>query len=165
MSKKLTLIAAAALASLTLAGCATQDKAPPAPDAEVMAKLATYAERASISMQRLASLRGANAGVRIELGKVPAGLELPVTLNWAGPVDQLAMKIAELTGYQFGGVLGSTKTPVLVSMAVINQPAFNVLADAGAQVGSAADIVVHPDTKKIFVKYAPVTRSGGYGEK
>lgn len=167
MSKKIQALKATTFAivaaSAILTGCATQPK-PVAPEAnaELMTKLATYADRASRSMQRLASVRGANAGVNVDNVQIPAGLEVPISIKWSGPVDQLAAKVAQLTGYQFGGVLGNSKTPVLVSITVVNTPAFNVLADAGAQAGSAAEIVVHPNTKKIFVKYPPAARTGGY---
>lgn len=167
MSKKLQAMKASSIAlamtSLAvLSGCATQAPTPVAADAEVMAQLATYADRASISNQRLASIRTGTAGVKIDKVEVPAGLEAPISITWSGPIDQLAKKVAELSGYQYGGSMGTSKTPVLVSISVTNTPAFNVLADAGAQAGSAVDIVVHPNTKKIFVKYSPAARTGGY---
>lgn len=168
MSKNIQALKAVSIATVLAAmalisGCATK----PAPvaattEGDVTARLADYADRASQSMQRLAAVRGANAGIKVDNVKVPAGLEIPVSIKWSGPVDQLVSKVAELSGYQFGGVLGNSKTPVLVSITVVNTPAFNVLADAGAQTGSAAEIVVHPDTKKIFVKYPPAARTSGY---
>lgn len=171
MSKKLQALKATTL-SLTfvaitaLYGCATPvSPVTEAPDAEVMAMLATYADRASIANQRLASIRSGTAGIKIENVEVPEGLEVPISITWSGPVDQMVKKVAELTGYEYGGSLGNSKTPVLVSVTVANMPAFNVLADAGAQAGAAVDIVVHPNTKKIFVKYPPASRTGGYPQQ
>lgn len=162
----LSMIAAAALAT----GCATQQPAPVGtpvqPDAEVLAKIAASADRASLSMQRLAQLRGADRAVKTEEFQVPAGLETRVNMTWSGPVDALAAKLADLTGYTYGGTVGPVpSTPVLVAVSVTNTQAFNILMDAGAQAGSAADIVVSPNTKRISIKYPPVTRSGGYAAK
>ena len=158
-----TLLVAACLAAIGLSGCITQPAktAPPA-DADTMALLTTYADRASISMQRLASIRGAHAGVQIEEFKVPVGMEVPVSINWSGPIEELAKKVAGLTGYAYDGIQGVPKTPVLVTINVVNTPAFNVLADAGAQAGSAADLVIHPDSKTLLVKFPTVARTGGY---
>lgn len=161
-SRKAVLSTLGLVAMALLSGCVAPPPPGPAPDAEVMAKLASYSERASISMQRLASLKVSNAVTVIQRTPAPPGLEVPVSITWSGPVDQLVQKISELTGYQYGGVLGNSKTPVLVSMAVVDHTAFTVLADAAAQIGSAADIVIHPDTKKMFVKYPPATGTGGY---
>lgn len=161
-SVRLASLLSAVCAAGLLAGCVTPPTPATAHDAEVMAKLAAYSERASNSMARLAAIRSASAGVTVAPGVVPAGLEVPVSVSWSGPVDQLVQQIADVAGYEYGGTLGSIKTPVLVSMAVTSHTAFNVLSDAAAQAGSAADIVVHPDTKKIFVKYPPAMRSGGY---
>lgn len=149
-----------------LAGCAHKPAETPAsPDAEILKKIAQHAERASYSMQRLAALRGANGGLQVADMVAPAGLEMPISINWSGPVDSLVRKIAEVTGYEYEGVIGSKPvTPVLVTVAVTNTPAFNVLADAGAQAGSAADIIVRPETRKILVKYPPVLRNGGFGQ-
>lgn len=157
----LSMIAAAAV----LAGCATKPPtgSPVSPDADIMAKIATSADRASISMQRLAALRSSTAGVKVADYQVPAGLETPITITWSGPIDGLARKVAELSGYTFDGTVGGTpNSPVIVSISVTSETAFNILANAGAQAGAAADIVVRPEAKRILVKYPPVTRSGGY---
>lgn len=160
-STALTIIAAA----LT-AGCATNPApvgTPVNPDADVMAKIAASADRASLSMQRLTAIRAANSHAKVESFQVPPGLETPISITWAGPVDALVAKVAELSGYTFAGFKGKKPVaPIVVSVAVTSMSAFNILADAGAQAGSAADIVINPDEKTISVQYAPVTQSGGY---
>ena len=156
----LTVVAAAALS-----GCATQKPAP-APesaDAAVIQKLNEYAERSSMTMQRLASLQIDRAGGKTVELKAPEGLDVPVSITWTGPVEQLVKKIAEITGYTYEGVLGSKPAaPVNVSISVSKMSAFQVLADAGAQAGVGADIVIRPDLKKLAVKYPPTTPTGGY---
>lgn len=157
----LTMIAAAALA----AGCATPEPTgtPVDPNADVRAKIAASADRVSLSMQRLAAMRSATYGVKVVDFKTPVGLETEISINWAGPIDGLARKISELTGYTFDGTLGPVPTtPVIVSVSATDTSAFSILADAGAQAGTAADIIVQPETKRIIVKYPPVTRTGGY---
>jgi defect-in-organelle-trafficking protein DotD len=157
---------APALLAAVLAGCATQPTTGVpinGPDVEVLNRIAQHAQQASLSMQRMAALKGAGAGLKIGEDEVPAGLEMPISINWSGPVESLVKKIAEMTGYDYEAPIGSKPaTPVLVSVSVNAVPAFGILADAGAQTGSAADIVIRPDSRKIFVKYPPTVRSGGY---
>lgn len=164
LNKKLLLAVAAAA---SLAGCAhqTQAPAPESADVSVLKKLDEYAERSSLTMQRLAALQIDRSGLApVEL-KAPAGLDVPVSITWTGPVEQLVKKVAEMTGYTYEGVLGrKPATPVNVSISVTNMSAFQVLADAGAQAGIGADIVIRPDLKKLAVKYPQTTPNGGYGQ-
>ena len=165
--KSKSIILGAIAASVVMTGCATK---PPAevgeqikPDAEVLAKIAESATRASKSMERLAAIRSTTSGLKIADRVAPEGLDVPITINWAGPIDGLAKKLAELTGYKYEGTEGSVPSmPILVSVAVTETSAFQILANAGAQAGSAADIVIRPSTKSIMIKYAPATQSGGY---
>lgn len=154
------------LLTVLVAGCAFPAKqAVVQPEAEtaVLSELAVYAQRASLSMQRMAAMKNANGSGQVANIVAPAGMNTPMFLNWNGPIEGLVKSIAERTGYSYEGVVGvKPATPVIVSVSVTNMPAFNILVDAGAQAGSAADIVVRPDTKKIFIKFPPVIRSGGY---
>ncbi len=166
MFKTKLIIAAACMAAL--GGCATKPTpvAAPGPDAAILEKLADYAQKSSISMQRLAAIqmdRAGNAPV-VEL-KAPEGLDKPISITWTGPIEQLVKKVAEMTGYQYEGVLGNKPAnAVHVSVSVTNTAAFNVLADAGAQAGVTADIIIRPEQKLVAIKYPPVTPNGGYVE-
>lgn len=165
--KSKSIIFSMVAASAVMVGCATTqpvavgDKIKP--DAEVLAKIAESAARSSKSMERLAALRSTTSGLVISDRVAPEGLDVPITINWAGPIDGLVRTLSNLTGYKYEGTEGSVPTmPILVSVSVTETSAFNVLANAGAQAGSAADIVIRPSTKSIMVKYAPATQSGGY---
>lgn len=162
----LRLIVAACVIA-TISGCMTVPVAIAPidnPDADLMSKIAASAERVSLAMQRLSMIRGGGQAEASQDYKVPAGLEKTMSINWAGPIDGLARKVAQMSGYTYDEPLGPIpNTPVIVSMAVTGQSMFNILSDAGGQAGSAADIVVRPESRRITVKYPPVTRSGGYG--
>lgn len=164
MFKNKLKIVAAALAVVSVSGCAV----PPAPvvagpDVAVLEKLASYAQQSSVSMQRLASIQIDRSGVApVEL-RAPAGLEKPISITWSGPIDKLVKKVAEMTGYAYEGEIGSKPAnQVHVSISVTNLSAFQVLADAGAQAGVAADIVIRPDQKRMAISYPPTTPNGGY---
>lgn len=166
MSMKTHALALSIAAVTALAGCATQQPtgAPATgPDPEILRKLTALGDDANVSLQRLAALRSATNGVTVSDYQPPAELATPISIQWSGPIDGLARKVAELTGYSFEGVFGAAPTvPVIVNISVTNASAFDVLSNAGAQAGAAADIVVRPKSKAIAVKYPPTIRSGGY---
>lgn len=165
MFKSKLMIVAAAVAVLGLSGCATNvvPASVQGPDVAVLEKIASYAQQTSISMQRLAAMQIDRSGLApLEL-KAPEGLDRPISITWTGPIEQLVKKIAEMTGYTYDGVIGSKQAnAVHVSISVTNMSAFQVLADAGAQAGVAADIVIRPEQKRIAIKYPPTTPNGGY---
>ena len=157
-----TLIVATALTGL-LAGCMTTPPADTSKETELLERIATYAERSSQSMQRLSALKAGHGGVQVVEVGTPAGMEVPVSINWSGPIDALVKKIGEMTGYAYTEPVGTRPaTPVLVNVAVTNMSAFEILRDISAQAGSAAEVVVQPDSRRVFVRYAPSTRTGGY---
>lgn len=165
VKSKLVLALSAAAAALALAGCASQPKVDPAAEADgrVLQELSAHAQRASLSMQRLAAMKGANDSVALPDPANFPGMEKPVTISWSGPIEQLTRKIAEESGYSYLGTIGARPaTPVSVAISVVDTPAIYILMDAGAQIGSAADLVVNPEKKTVLVKYPPVVRSGGY---
>lgn len=166
MSFKSNAFLLSVVATSLLAGCASPPPvvAPINPDAEVMAKIAASADRASLSMQRLAALRGSAQGMKLVEAQTPPGLDVLIKdLSWSGPIAGLVKKVADLSGYAYADAQGMMpSSTVNVSIAVSSATAFNILSDAGAQAGSAADIVIQPDAKRIFLKYPPVVRSGGY---
>jgi hypothetical protein len=165
MFKRKIFVVAACLAAL--GGCATKPTPVPAPgpDAAILEKIAEYAQKSSISMQRLAAIQMDRAGNTAVDLKAPPGLEKPISITWTGPIEQLVKKVSEMTGYQYEGALGNKPANVvIVSVSVNNTAAFNVLADAGAQAGVAADIVIRPEQKMMAIKYPPVTPNGGYGQ-
>jgi outer membrane murein-binding lipoprotein Lpp len=157
---------AVVVAALLLSGCATEPLpvAPPS-DSPVMVELAAHARKASEAVQRLATIQGQAANVQYADIDVPAGLEKPITVgngrSWSGELDALVRYVARESGYSFDGIIGARPaTPVIVTVSAISTPAIDVLNNAGAQAGSAADIIVRPSSKTILVKYPPIVRSG-----
>lgn len=166
LNSKLVLVSATAALSVLMGGCATTTPpSAPGADAAVLEKLSDYAQKSSLSMQRLAAIQIDRSGAQpVEL-KVPKGLEKPISITWTGPIEQLVKKVAEMTNYSYEGVLGGKPAnAVHVSVSVTNMTAFHVLADAGAQAGVAADIIIRPEQRKVAVKYPPVTPNGGYAQ-
>lgn len=168
MAKKSFAYVISAIGAAVLAtGCATKpasEVAAPVVDQEVARIVAESGERMSKAMLTLAATRSNTHGVIYKDDyPVPAELNTPITINWAGPVDQLVKQVAELTGFAYVQPVGKAPaTVVIVTIAAKDLKAHDVLANAGQQAGSAADIVVNPDSKKLYVKYPPTTRSGGY---
>lgn len=165
MFKRKLVMVSMAVAMAALSGCATPPTpiASPGPDAAILEKLASYAQKSSISMQRLAAIQMDRSGTQTVDLQAPEGLDKPISITWTGPIDTLVKKIAEMSGYAYEGELGSKPVnAVHVSVSVTNTSAFHVLADIGAQAGVAADIVIRPDQKRLAVKYPPTTPNGGY---
>ena len=113
--------------------------------------------------RKMAALRAGQSQTAAVALVAPPGLDVPVSITWTGPIDLLVKKVAELSGYTYDGTLGTKPmAPVNVSISVTGVTAFDILADAGAQAGTAADIIIRPDTKKLALRYPPTTPNGGY---
>jgi outer membrane murein-binding lipoprotein Lpp len=165
--QKLTILAAA-LAAVTLAGCQTTQPTKPAPlppsaDAEVLSRISASAQQATASMERLNAMRVSGRSVTPETSAIPAGLEVPVSIEWTGPLPGLIQKVAAMTGYSYGGELGSRPAiPVTVAVKQVDRTAWFLIESADSQAHPAANIIVRPDSKELLVQYPPVTQSGGY---
>lgn len=158
----------AALSVAALAGCQTappqQMPLAPQADADVTAKLAQTAVQASESMQRLAQMRVNGRSMQpTDTPAIPPGLEVPVSIEWVGPLNGLVEKIAGMTGYKFSGELGNRPAiPVVVSVKQVDRTAWFLIENADSQAHPAANIIVRPDSRELLVQYPPTIRSGGY---
>lgn len=166
MFKRKLMIVAAALAVLSVSGCAirlVEPVAAPGPDVGVLEKLASYAQQSNASLQRLIAIQLNRSGaVPVEL-QAPEGLDKAISIAWTGPIEPLVKKLAEISGYTYEGVIGAKPAnAVNVSISVTNLSVFRVLTDAGVQAGVAADIVIRPGQKQMLIKYPPTTPNGGY---
>jgi defect-in-organelle-trafficking protein DotD len=132
-----------------------------APDS-VSARLAEAADRASLSLEKLAAVeysRSPNAGIA-PAGDAPAELRRAVTVNWVGPVEPIAKTMAERAGYNFLPVGAAPPVPVVVSLDVENRPLIDVLRDIGLQLGVRGDIKVDSSQKVVELHYPPNTGVG-----
>ncbi len=76
-----------------------------------------------------------------------------VFIDWSGPVEQLLVDLAKLTGYQ-SHVIGAT--PVIPPLVTLNHhhiKVLDVIRDAALQIHQKADLVVYPDEQLIELRY------------
>jgi defect in organelle trafficking protein DotD len=132
-----------------------------APDS-VSAMLAEAADRASLSLEKLAAVehsRAPNAAIA-PAGDAPAELRRAVTVNWVGPVEPIAKTMAERAGYNFLPIGSPPPVPVVVSIDVENRPVIDVLRDIGLQLGVRGDVKVDSSQKIVELHYPPTTGVG-----
>lgn len=161
MNKKLSLFCAAAVA-LSVAACAPMTKVDQQLVAEpdpVSLRLASAVDRASAALQTLASVEQArNPGVAVQsVPYAPQELRRTVSIEWVGPVEPLARRLADRAGYAFKVNGDVPPVPVVVSIQAKQKSVVEVLRDVGLQAGARADVVVDPDQKIVELNYAPVS--------
>ncbi len=123
------------------------------------AKLAEAANSASKSLNDLAEIELAVSPPPPSYHPVdPAsyGMANLISVDWAGPVETIAQKIANSTGYILKTFGTEPAIPILVFISAKNRPIGDVLRDLGYQVHRKATIVVYPDTRVIELRYASV---------
>lgn len=132
------------------------------PDA-VSLRLAEAADKASTALEMLAAVEQARTpGVSVgPVSGAPPELRRAMTVNWTGPVEPLAKKLADRAGYGFL-VLGSVPpVPLVVAIDAENRPVVDILRDIGLQLGLRADVKVDAGRKMVEIHYAPNTGAGG----
>lgn len=132
-----------------------------APDS-VSAMLADAADRASLSLEKLAAVEFSRApeAMIAPAGNAPPELQRAVTVSWVGPVEQLTKSMAERAGYNFLPLGAPPPTPLVVSVDVENRPVIDVLRDVGLQLGMRGDIKVDSAAKIVELHYPPNTGVG-----
>lgn len=120
--------------------------------------LAEAAGSVSQSLQGLeANQQAANPAQAVPIRPAAAtyGMQMPISINWDGPIGPLASKISSIANYKLN-VLGIVPpVPVIISIHAKNTPLANILRNAGLQAGKRASIVVYPSTKVVELSYAP----------
>ena len=132
-----------------------------APDS-VSAMLAEAADRASLSLEKLAAVEysrspGVNVG---PAGNAPPELARAVTVNWVGPVEPITKSMADRASYKFRTVGAAPPNALVVSIDIENRPVIEVLRDIGLQLGMRADIKVDSQNRVVELQYAPNTGVG-----
>ena len=93
-------------ALFTVTGCTKPIRSNPQVAAQpdkVSAMLADAADRASVALETLAAVEQARTPA-IAVGPIenaPSELERAITVNWVGPVEPIARKLADRAGYMF----------------------------------------------------------------
>jgi protein-disulfide isomerase len=161
-------ISALFIAGAILSGCANQPIQTPvsSEESEILASMSNAVQRATDAQVRLAAMKGANRSLLAGDSQSGEGLDMPISIAWNGPINRLAEKIAELSGLQYGGELG-TRPPggVMVSVSVTNEKARLILLNANAKAGVSARIELVDSGKKIVVHYPQTVQSGGLAAK
>lgn len=164
INKKTSMLyAAALLVGLGASGCTPNkiDQQLVAEADPVALRLAIAADRASGALQTLASIeqaRNPNASIQAT-PDAPQELRRTFSVNWVGPIEPLAQRLADRAGYLMQVNGDKPPVPVVVSVEAREKTVVDVLRDIGLQAGRRADIVVDVERKIVELNYAPVSGS------
>lgn len=93
------------------------------------------------------------AQVEWQSNYVPDGYDKPMSLEYTGPISNLAKMAADAVGAQFR-VQGKQPIPdIMVRVSARNSTVIDVLRDAGSQMGGAGRLMVMPHSNLIQVTY------------
>ena len=84
------------------------------------------------------------------------GMEIPASIEWAGPVEPLIRQIAAATNYRFKALGKKPSIPINVSVTAKNLPMGDILRDVGYQCGKRAQVIVFPSQHIIELRYANI---------
>jgi len=130
---------------------------------KVSMMLADAADRASVALETLAAVeqsRSPEVSVA-PIDNVPMELRRAITVNWVGPVEPIAEKLANRAGYAFQSIGTPPPVPLVVSVDSENMPVIDVLRSLGLQLGVRGDIRVDGRRRMVEVHYSPNTGIGG----
>ncbi|MCC1496713.1 DotD/TraH family lipoprotein [Alcanivorax sp. 1008] len=93
------------------------------------------------------------AQVEWQSNYVPDGYDKPMSLEYTGPISNLARMAADAVGAEFR-IQGKQPIPdVMVRVSARNSTVIDVLRDAGGQMGGAGRLMVMPHSNVIQVTY------------
>lgn len=137
-------IGRAVFGALALAGCQSLDldwmkersgeeQAAAASDPAEM-RMAEAMVRAQEAWTKLAEIRSAGTAPPVDIPRmVTPELQKRVTLDWLGPLESAAERLAEEIGYDFVVAGSRPPAPVMVEIDVEDEPVIFVLRDIGLQ--------------------------------
>lgn len=128
---------------------------------KVSAMLAQAADRSSKALENLAAIEQTRAP-QVNMAPpadLPAELQRGVTVNWVGPVANVAKMMADRASYSFRVLGDEPPTPIVVTIDQENVPIFDVLRSIGLQMGNRGDINVDAANRTVELTYAPVSPS------
>lgn len=156
------------LAASALGGCVHDENAlmasaeAEAAQAEAAVKISESAQRAARAQEELARIQAARtvplpAPVDENMDGVPAALRRPVTLEWSGPAEEAARRVAAVVGWEFHVVGNAPASGEMVNVSLRARPAVKALEDIGLQAQPFAQVVADPNNARIEFRYV----SGG----
>ena len=83
----------------------------------------------------------------------PQELRRTISVDWYGPVEQIARDVANRASYNFQAFGNTPPTPVIVTITARNRPVIDVLRDIGLQVGSQANLKVDASRRIVELYY------------
>ncbi len=106
-------------------------------------RIAQAVVSAQEALTRLAEERAAGAAPVVDIPRlVTPELQTRVTLDWLGPLERLAERLAAEIGYDFVVAGSRPPAPVMVGIEVKDEPAIFVLRDIGLQAKGRAVLTV-----------------------
>lgn len=137
-------LAGAVFGAVALAGCQSLDldwtkgrdtQTPAAVESDPAAvRLAEVATRVQEAVTRLAEERAAGVAPTVDIPRlVTPELQTRVTLEWLGPLENVAKRLADDIGYDFVVAGPRPSVPVMVEIEAKDEPAIFVLRDIGLQ--------------------------------
>ncbi len=171
MKKRHLILIPVVIASLSLAGCASDSKrvvdlnlkyvsANGVPvqssDRQAQAQIAEAATSIGGSLQHLQAIKSAtHPGVRMGRPTNPnaIGMSHVASINWTGPVGPVVKEIAKVSGYKFRVIGNRPATAVLVNVNARNEPLAYILRNIRYQVVGKASVSVYSRSKTIELRY------------
>lgn len=145
--------------TILLLGCHTTFKKPPvnAPSDDANIKLAEAAASISDSMMEMARVEKViTPPANDNTLTIPNAynLQTRVTIDWAGPIQELVSRIAQASHYQLHVLGKEPSVPILVNVSTKDESLGQVLRNLDYQATSRADIHVYPNRQVIELRYA-----------
>lgn len=133
----------------------TQNQIAVEPDS-VALRLASAVDRASTALETLAATEQKRAPMVTPdpIPNAPVQLMRTVTLEWTGPIENLAQKLADRASYRFQIQGDEPPVPVIVTVKAVEKPVIEVLRDIGLQAGHRANVIVDAQNQLIEIDYA-----------
>ena len=158
---------------LALAGCQTldlgRDPVPKEGNGSVMdpaeARLAEAAVRAERALSQLAETRAAEADLRVPdtPENVPPELLQRVSMDFIGPLEELARQLAAGAGYALVTAGRPPPAPLLVEIEAKDAPLIHIFRDAGLQAADRALLTVDAGRMTVRLDWFDEPRSTGSG--
>ncbi len=145
-----------------LAGCTHWPHEMPAsapveqPD-PVERRLADAADRAVNAMETLAMIEQARTPQKTvqPVRNAPPELMRPVSIDWVGPIETLAERLAARAGYRFLTIGDAPPVPIVVTLNEINVPVIDAMRSIGLQAGNRAVLAVDANAGRVELRYDP----------
>lgn len=158
----------AVAAAVSVGGCginkATESPLAEEATAEAAQKLSESATRAAMAQEELARIQTARTApaprpVDETMAGVPEDLRRPVTVEWSGPGEEAARRVAGLVGYSFKVVGNPPPTLPMISVSARDQAAVKVFENVGIQSQPFAQVVVDANLHRVEYRYLQSARS------